>query len=130
MNQKRAKQLKRECREIALNLVKEGAYSQERALAAKHANGVRYRFNLVNRLKRYHVRNSRLAIITGRVIKTQSGRLVERKVNVRKSSVHQMLRITTRQGFQGIIKLIELENAVYYPAVKTETAKTKDSSNG
>ena len=86
-NQKRAKQLKRECREIALNLVKEGAYSQERELAAKNSN---YRFNLVNRLKRYHVRNSRLAIITGRVIKTQSGRLIERKVNVRKSTVHQM----------------------------------------
>lgn len=90
MNQKRAKQLKRECREIALNLVKEGAYSQERALAAKHANGVKYRFNLVNRLRKYHVRNLRLSIITGRVIKTQSGRLIERKATVRKSSVHQM----------------------------------------
>jgi hypothetical protein len=39
----------------------------------------------------------------------------------------QMLRITTKYGYQGIIKLIELESAIYYP---NETNAIKNSSNG
>lgn len=90
MNQKKAKQLKRECQEIALRLVHEqGLYKAERELASKNADGVRYRFNLVNRLKKYHIRNLRLGIVSGRIIKTQPGRYMERKASVRKSSVHQ-----------------------------------------
>lgn len=43
---------------------------------------------------------------------------------------NQRLRFTTKSGFDGIMKLIDLETAVYYPAVETETLKTKDSTNG
>jgi len=88
MNQKKAKQLKLECSQIALECIEQGLYQKERALAAKNLQT--YRFNLVNRLKKYHIRNLRLGIVSGRILKTQSGRYMERKASVRKSSVHQM----------------------------------------
>lgn len=51
---------------------------------------------------------------------------------------NQRLRFTTKNGFEGIMKLIDLETAVYYPPVPPsppvdrhyETLKTKDSTNG
>lgn len=48
---------------------------------------------------------------------------------------NERLRITTKHGFESIIVLNELEQAIYYPVLPklvfdTETLKTKDSTNG
>ncbi len=43
---------------------------------------------------------------------------------------NQRLRYTTKNGLEGIMKLSDLERAIYFPAVDPETLKTKDSSNG
>ena len=43
---------------------------------------------------------------------------------------NQRLRYTTKNGLEGIMKLSDLERAIYFPAVDPETLKTKDSTNG